>query len=80
MILCLIATSFVSSGCNKDGNETISLEFGNIRTMIIGRWYTSGGVYWDFYDSYYTRSDMGDRHLRWYIDDSYNGERPYAGS
>jgi hypothetical protein len=79
MILCLIATSFVSSGCNKDGNETISLEFGNIRTMIIGRWYTSGGVYWDFYDSYYTRSDMGDRHLRWYIDDSYNGERPYYG-
>lgn len=79
MILCLIATSFVSSGCNKDGNETISLEFGNIRTMIIGRWYTSGGVYWDFYDSYYTRSDMGDRHLRWYIDDSYNGDRPYYG-
>ena len=79
MMLCLLATSFVSSSCNDDGNETISLEFGNIRSMIIGRWYTVGGVYWDFYDGYYIRSDKGNGQLRWYLDDTYNSERPYFG-
>ena len=79
MMLSLLATSFVSSGCNDDGNETISLEFGNIKTMIIGRWYTNGGVYWEFYEDYYTRSDKGPRQLRWLIDDTYNGNNPYFG-
>lgn len=79
MMLCLLVASFVSSGCNDDGDETISLEFGNIRSMILGRWY-SGGVCWTFYDTYYTRSDMGTRQLTWHLGDSYNQSHPYFGN
>ena len=71
--MTLLTASVVVTSCNDDGNETISLEFGNIRQMILGRWYTVGGGWWEFSNGTYIRSDYPDRTFKWSLPDSHLG-------
>ena len=66
--------------CNESGDETISLEYGYVKKMIIGVWVLEGGTrvltFTD--DGYYTDSSDGGRY-RWRLGDDYKENEPYYG-
>ena len=78
---------FVLMGCNSDGDETISLEYGNVKKMIVGQWVVVGDntsgtprvlTFTD--DGYYTdSSDGGTRKHPWRLEGSTNDDSPYYG-
>lgn len=38
ILVAIIMSIFSLMGCNSDGNETISLEYGNAKKMVVGQW------------------------------------------
>ena len=85
--MAIFMSLFALMGCNSDGDETISLEYGNVKKMIVGEWVVIGGntsgtprilTFTD--DGYYTdSSDGGKRKHPWRLEGSTNDDSPYYG-
>ena len=79
--MLLMAAMLCMTACNKDGDETIALEFGNVKKMIVGKWKVegSGEVFTFTDDGYYNKSsDGGTRKYTWRLDSDYSSG-PYFG-
>ena len=82
MPILLIVAMTILQACVGNGDETISLEFGNIKKMIVGEWRVEGtGEVLTFTDDgYYTNSsDGGSRKHTWRLDSDYRNGDPYYG-
>ena len=81
----LLAFVFSFTGCISDGDETISLEFANVKKMIVGEWVleSASGTprVWTFTDDgYYTdSSDGGTKKHTWRLASDANDGSPYYG-
>lgn len=80
--LFLLMPLIMMTNCNSNGDETISLEFGNPTKIIVGEWIVGpGSRIWAFTeDGHYTDSQDGGkiRHT-WQLDSNYNHNEPYYG-
>ena len=80
--LFLLMPLIMMTSCNSNGDETISLEFGNPTKIIVGEWIVGpGSRIWAFTeDGHYTDSQDGGkiRHT-WQLDSNYNHNEPYYG-
>lgn len=79
-LLSMLFMTCAFQSCNESGDETISLEYGYVKKMIIGVWVIEGGTrvltFTD--DGYYTDSSDGERY-RWRLGDDYKENEPYYG-
>lgn len=81
----LLAFVFSFTGCISDGDETISLEFANVKKMIVGEWVLESAngtprvlTFTD--DGYYTdSSDGGTKKHTWRLASDYSDGSPYYG-
>lgn len=81
----LFALVFVMTGCLSDGDETVSLEFANVKKMIVGEWVLESNsgtprvlTFTD--DGYYTdSSDGGTKKHPWRLASDYSDGQPYYG-
>ena len=81
----LLAFVFSFTGCISDGDETISLEFANVKKMIVGEWVLESAsgtprvlTFTD--DGYYTdSSDGGTKKHTWRLASDANDGSPYYG-
>ena len=87
-LAAVIMSLFALTGCNSDGDETISLEYGSVKKMIVGQWVVTGGsasggssrvlTFTD--DGYYTdSSDGGTKRHPWRLSGSSSDDEPYYG-
>lgn len=80
--LLLLLTLLAMTSCNSDGDETISMEYGNPRKMIVGEWGVGNGTRtWVFTDDgYYTDSqDGGKTRHTWRLESTPSDDEPYYG-
>ena len=78
--LMLMLMSLTVTSCNSDGDETIALEYGNPRKMIVGEWIVGTGTrVWVFTDDgYYTDSqDGGKARHTWRLESNASDDTPY---
>ena len=81
----LFALVFVMTSCLSDGDETVSLEFANVKKMIVGEWVLESNsgtprvlTFTD--DGYYTdSSDGGTKKHPWRLASDYSDGQPYYG-
>ena len=82
ILVMVVAAMAALTGCNGDGDETIVLEYGNPKEMIIGEWLVGTGSHvWSFTsDGYYTDSqDGGQKRHTWRLDSEFSNDEPYYG-
>ena len=82
MPILLFVVVAMLQACVSDGDETIVLEFGNVKEMIVGKWKVkdSGEILTFTNDGYYTdTSDGGTRKHTWRLDSDYRNGDPYYG-
>ena len=82
MPILLFVVVAMLQACVSDGDETIALEFGNVKEMIVGKWKVkdSGEILTFTNDGYYTdTSDGGTRKHTWRLDPDYRNGDPYYG-
>ncbi len=82
MPILLFVVVAMLQACVSDGDETIVLEFGNVKEMIVGKWKVkdSGEILTFTNDGYYTdTSDGGTSKHTWRLDSDYRNGDPYYG-
>ena len=85
ILAALLVFAFSFTSCLSDGDETVSLEFANVKKMIVGEWVLESNsgtprvlTFTD--DGYYTdSSDGGTRKHPWRLASDYSDGQPYYG-
>ncbi len=86
-ILYMLTLFFSMTGCSSDEDETIPLEYGSVRKMVLGKWVVTSGngsstnrVLTFTSDGYYTdSSDGGTKKHSWKLSGSDSSSEPYYG-
>ncbi|MDY6248666.1 MAG: hypothetical protein SPL55_04445 [Prevotella sp.] len=85
ILAALLVFAFSFTSCLSDGDETVSLEFANVKKMIVGEWVLESNsgtprvlIFTD--DGYYTdSSDGGTKKHPWRLASDYSEGQPYYG-